>query len=252
MSGKNDEKKTNISAVFFSGWGDAQMSLYKEYFGTPLGQRINEYTVKEQKASDLKIGTHSSGQEMTIRIKYFDINGHLVGFWYPISNYFNFDTCKDMMNQTFPNVLQTNDSNIGQVLNVIKTRKRITIENKNIEIVIEKKTDSVIGLVDCGSEFVADVLINEIIGTNRDKSGPYVKYYRPSQMGYYTSLNDVDNTTISIYTQSILKQEYVLVYVSGTSGNATLAKKAIEERYPGVPCMELTAINYETFVNVLL
>jgi hypothetical protein len=246
MTSANAHNQKSITATFNCGWSDASFPMYQKYFSTlKLDNPWKSYAITFYSQNTFHVGNLKNDEKMPVNISidYYIVNSFLVGFWYPTSNYCDFDLCKEYLQKLHPTAATCNDANIGNVLGHIDKLD----ENKEGNKV---KSGDIVGIVDCGSKFVVNVCVEFIKGEYRNRARKYGKYYNDKMTsGNYFMLEDDKGVsfTVMTMTKEVNGVRYLLWYNSGSVGSIDGGKKFIAEKYPDV--VHYDVAEYDTFLK---
>lgn len=192
----------DVQYVFNCGWNSVLIHLHRKY---SIGFNIaNPSTIEELCEESI-----SFDDTNRFVVKYYQIDGRRVGLWYPTSNTFDFDACSKYMKSKYPTIIHTNELNLNHIYSAS-----------------ENDRDKLVGLIEFGSLFAVNSMINYLKGV-RDED---VLSFEPMRSGDCITL--IDNTTIKTVKCTIDMKKCVLWYISSSTGNVSNAHEYMKKIYP--------------------
>ena len=125
---------TGIDIVFCSEREDV-FSLMQRVFFKPGRPLSTHFSVIESFSEDVPIGNAKSDptKPVAIRIQWYVINSHSIGFWYPITDWVEYNLCSTVLKQKYPNFKQTNLSNAHYDQNTLVEAGHLTAISLKID-----------------------------------------------------------------------------------------------------------------------
>lgn len=208
--------------VFNCGWNDPSRHIWHHYFKSfDSNIPLKPHTLQFVSQSDVTIEPY-----IAIHIHFYklDSNPQLVGFWYPISSYCDYEKCTSYIKEHYPHSIYTNTNNIHLVFNI-----------------------QTMGFIDCGSDYIMKHCISELQETEC-KKGCFVSYYSDTmRSGKYYEVKE--GGCICVTPDQVNGQEYILWYISSGQGDMNQAKKGILELYPDA--WHLTIDEIDSFLKFI-
>jgi hypothetical protein len=130
-----------------------------------------------------------------ISVKFCTVDGNSIGFWYPVSQHCDFDKCKNVLRQLYPNARFTDDLNVHNVLGQPQ------------------------GFVECGSKFGVDHVIKQLCGLYYNRRGQYHHYF--GELDNTMHIYHLNETGITIAIKTIGTKKCVFWWISGNVRDAT-------------------------------
>ena len=237
------EYLSDVKAVFCCQWSDDCHLIIDKLFG----KKYNFPTISLTflKKSNYYFDDNDKNEEIKICVYYYKYDDGIVGFWYPKSNYVNFEKCEEFLKTQLPKTLNYSEllsdkvneylkpfstDNVDVVLTDIRNINRINTESKS----------SIISFVDCGHKYFMKLIVARCNDTFKYENHSGYDQWKSSKSLTYTISHNNVRTSLNLHKIVVNDENYIFWYVPSMVGYIDQAKNTIHTTNPDIPMYDIS------------